>query len=598
MRMSRLFSQTLREAPADVAGDAAQLLARAGFVRQPPGGAATYLPLAARTLAKIEALAQAEVEALGGQKVVLPLAYPANAWPAGERLSPDRSWGRFRDRTGREMLLPANGAALVAELARREIRSYRQLPALLYEVAAGWLDEAANRGGPLATSEHRILRSYSLDADAAGLDVQYQAHRRAWLALFERCNLEALVARSRAQPAGGAAPPGAGTEASNEAPSCERFFSPQPGGETTLLRCDGCGDAATEDVATLRKQLPVHEEPLPREQVATPHASTIEELAALLGVPKSRTAKAVFVVATTSAEARGAGRFVFAVVRGDMEVNEAKLAAAVGATELRPATEAEIRAAGAVPGYASPIGLKDVLVVVDDAIPASPNLVAGANEDGYHLLNVNYGRDYGASLVLDIARARGGDRCARCGAILREQRAVELGSARKLGTVYADELGAYFKDRDGQPRPVVMGSYEVRCEQVLACATERNHDERGLAWPVEIAPYQLHLVGLTGAEQEADGLYDALQDAGIETLYDDREDSAGVKFNDADLIGIPLRLTLGKRSLREGGAELKRRMASQGERVPLDSVVSRVREEIEAQRSDPFLPGACAAGEP
>jgi prolyl-tRNA synthetase len=355
---------------------------------------------------------------------------------------------------------------------------------------------------------------------------------------------------------------------------------------------------------------------LPIEKVATPGAKTIEELAAFLSVPKSRTAKAVFLIATLQPE-QGAEQksaspvsrevFVFAIVRGDMEVNETKLANAIRATALRPAAEADIRLIGAEPGYASPIGLPagGWLTVVDDLVPRSPNLVAGANQAGYHLKNVNYGRDYTAQVVADIAAAQDGDACPNCASPLRAVRGVEVGNIFKLGTDFSDPLGCTFTDQDGQERPVIMGSYGIGSGRLLACVAEEHHDEYGLRWPVTVAPYQVHLIvlgGKAGREEEsaeaskaeslrqaAEALYERLQFEGIEVLYDDREESPGVKFNDADLIGLPVRLTVSERALKQGGIEFKRRDQAEKSIIPLDTgadpvdfspLIERIRAEI------------------
>jgi prolyl-tRNA synthetase len=332
------------------------------------------------------------------------------------------------------------------------------------------------------------------------------------------------------------------------------------------------------------------EPPLPLEKVVTPGVTTIETLASFLDIPTAKTAKAVFMVATILSGVEDVERFVFAVVRGDMDVNETKLLNAVKARSLRPATEEEIRVSGAEPGYGSPLGVRDAIIVVDDAIPSSPNLVAGANEAGYHLLNVNYGRDYEADLVCDIAVAREGDACPRCGALLRAARGVEVGNIFKLGTRYSEALGATFVDREGVAHPVVMGSYGIGIGRTLACIAETHHDEYGLLWPISVAPYQVHLTALlrdkSGVVEVADRLYADLQAAGVEVLYDDREASPGVKFNDADLIGLPLRLTVGARGLKKGGVELKRRDRQERVLVPVAEAVARVRSEIAALEAE------------
>jgi len=287
-------------------------------------------------------------------------------------------------------------------------------------------------------------------------------------------------------------------------------------------------------------------------------------------------------IATITEDTEDVEKFVFAVVRGDMDVNETKLANAVKAKDLRPAHDEEIQAIGAEAGYGSPIGVKGALIVVDDAIPASPNLVAGANEDGFHFLNVNFGRDYQADIVADIAAAKDGDFCPRCGKAMRTSRGVEIGNIFKLGTKYTSALGATFLDKDGKEKPVIMGSYGIGVGRLLACVAEEHNDEHGLIFPITIAPYQVHLVNLSRKSNAAEELYQTLQNSGIEVLFDDRDGSPGVKFNDADLLGLPLRVTVGDRSLKKGGVEVKRRAGGDAKLVPLDNIVLMLKDEITA----------------
>ncbi len=359
-------------------------------------------------------------------------------------------------------------------------------------------------------------------------------------------------------------------------------------GEDTLLFCDGCGYAANRQVARFRRPAAEPEPLKPVEKIATPHTRTIEDLAILLGMPTARTAKAVFLIATYELEKKPAERFVFAVVRGDTEVNEYKLANVLTqtlggpVTGLRPATEAEIAAIGAVAGYASPVGLTAGLLwltVVDEAIPVSPNLVAGANEEGYHLLNTNYDRDYSAEIVADIAAAGEHAACPECGAPMRSTRGVEVGNIFKLGTRYSEAMGVTFVDEQGQPHHVIMGSYGIGVGRLLACLAEEHHDERGLCWPVSVAPYPIHLVRLSGKsgapDAAADELYQSLCQAGLEPLYDDRAESPGVKFMDADLIGIPLRITVSDRGLKQGCVEFKPRKSGEAFLVPVEQAIER-----------------------
>jgi prolyl-tRNA synthetase len=581
MKMSRLFGTTLREAPAGAESDSHALLVRAGFIRQLGAGLFSSLPLAKRSLARIEALLRAEMNALGGQELSMPVVHPAEVWKsAGRWDSVGEELARFKDRRGRDMVLAMTHEEVATDLCRTEVRSWRQLPMLVYQIQTKFRDDPRPRAGLIRVREFTMKDSYSFDADEQGLDAQYRAHHAAYLGFFARCGLPAIPVGSDSGMMGGSV--------------AHEYMYLTPVGEDTIVSCAGCGYRANRQVAGFMRA-PVAGEPLrPMERVATPHCTSIEELAALLKVPASRTAKAVFMVATGGpggAAADGTPRFIFAVVRGDREVNETKLANAVKADALRPATEDEIRAVGAVPGYASPIGVSaEALVVVDGEAAASTNLVAGANQEGFHLLNVNVPRDYAAGLVCDIAAAAEGDACPRCGAPLSLARGVEVGNIFKLGTRYSAVIGATFQDAEGRERPVVMGSYGIGVGRLLACIAEEHHDGRGLAWPVTVAPFDVHVVPLAGPDAEAGKAADrarrALEEAGVEVLLDDREESPGVKFADADLIGIPVRLTVSARSLAAGGVEMKRRDAEAKEIVPEARLAERVKAELDAMRAE------------
>lgn len=593
MRMSRLFSHTLREAPAEAEISSHQLLLRAGFIRQLAAGIFSYLPLARRSLTKIENIMRQEIEAIGGQEISMPVVQPADIWKeTGRWYQIDAEMGRFNDRSGREMGLAMTHEEVVADLVRKEVRSYRQLPQLLYHIQTKWRDDPRPRAGLIRVREFTMKDSYSLDADWEGLDHQYRAHYQAYFNIFHRCDLPVIAVKSDVGMMGGQ--------------MAHEYMYLNPVGEDTLLLCDACGYSANRQIAMFKKYEPVEEPLLEIEKVSTPNSKTIEDLANFLNIPKSKTAKAVFLVATFApdlgvqnaesirSESRRDQSFVFAIVRGDMEVNETKLANAIKARELRPATEDEIRSVGAVPGYASPLGLQrdgkelSVQVVVDDVIPASANLVAGANQEGYHLRNVNYGRDYQADIIADIASAQSGDACPNCGSPMRAERGVEVGNIFKLGTRYTDAMGCYFLDQEGQSRPVIMGSYGIGSGRLLACIAEEHHDEQGLIWPITVAPFAVHLIGLAGREKEdeisltAEGLYKNLSAAGIEVLFDDRNESPGVKFNDADLIGLPIRLTVSKRAMKNGGVEYKRRDQAERSIVPIEKVLAFVKQEISA----------------
>ena len=567
MRMSNLFGQTLREAPGDTEVISHQLLIRSGFIRQLGTGIFSYLQLAKRSITKIENILREEMNAIGGQEITMPVVHPAELWKeTGRWYQIGSEMGRFLDKNQRDMVLAMTHEEVIADLVRREIQSYKQLPRLLYHIQTKWRDDPRPRAGLIRVREFTMKDSYSLDMDWEGLDKQYRAHYQAYFNIYHRCGLPVLAVKSDVGMMGGKL--------------AHEFMYLTPIGEDTLIICNTCGYTANRQVAKFRKPAAPAEPLKSIEKVSTPQVSTIQDLAGFLNIPKSKTAKAVFAVATITEGQRDMSKFIFAVVRGDMDVNETKLANAVQAKDIRPAHEEEIRQIGAVPGYASPVGLNDVLVVVDDMVPESPNLVAGANEEGYHLLNVNYGRDYRASIVADIAVADEGHACPECGNPLHASRGVEVGNIFKLGTRYSDSLGCTYLDKDGKPKPVIMGSYGIGVGRLLACVAEESHDERGLIWPITIAPYQIHLVALKGGEEAATNLYSELQANGFEVLYDDREESPGVKFNDADLIGIPVRLTVSTRSLKEDGVELKLRRGSQATIVPRNEVLQRVKKEI------------------
>ena len=475
MRLSHLFSQTLREIPSDTEVISHQLLLRAGFIRQLGSGIFSYLPLAYRTLTKIMNIMREEMNAIGGQEILMPVVHPADVWKeTGRYYQIGSEMGRFKDKTDHDMVLAMTHEEIVADLVRGIIRSYRQLPALVYHLQTKWRDDPRPRAGLIRVREFIMLDSYSLDSDWEGLDAQYQAHYDAYFKIFKRCGLSTVAVQSDTGMMGGK--------------MAHEYMYLTPIGEDSLLFCDSCGYSANRQVAAVRKPDPEPEAQLPLEKVATPNASSIEELSAFLHVPASRTAKAVFFMAgVDDQDGNQHDQFVFAVVRGDMDVNETKIANLLKARDLRPAAADEIQASGATAGYASPVGLRDVLVIVDELIPRSPNLVAGANEEGYHFRNVNYGRDYSAAMIADITAAREGDACPKCGSPMRLARGVEVGNIFKLGTRYTDALNCTFLDADGNSKPVIMGSYGIGVGRLLACVAEEHHDEHGLIWPVSIA---------------------------------------------------------------------------------------------------------------
>jgi len=572
--MSNLFGATLRTAPGRTEAEGHQLLVRAGFVRQLGQGIFSYLPLGWRSLKKIEGILREEMEAVGGQELSMPVVQPAEVWKAtGRYHSVGPELARFTDRRDRPMVLAMTHEEVVADLCRSEISSYRDLPRLVYQLQVKFRDDPRPRAGLVRVREFTMKDAYSLDADEAGLDRQYRAQYRAYFNVFNRLALPVIAVGSDVGMMGGS--------------MAHEFMYPTPIGEDTLVLCDGCGYAANRQIAGVRKPEPDRPEALPISKVATPGTTTIDDLVAFLDIPASRTAKALF-MATEREQTDGSlvVDSIVAIVRGDMELNETKLANAVKAGDLRPMTEEEITGIGAVAGYGSPIGVSGATVVVDELIAASTNLVAGANEAGQHYLNTNHGRDYTADVVADITAAREGDACGVCGSPVRTTRGVEVGNIFKLGTRYSAAIGATYLDAEGQQRPVVMGSYGIGVGRALACAAEEHRDGYGLRLPITIAPYQVHLCRLGGAGADearalADRLYDELRVRGVEVLYDDRGERAGVQFADADLIGLPLRITVGGKAFANGRVEVKRRDSDTAEAVALDEAVEHTLGRIE-----------------
>ena len=563
MRLSNLFFTSLRDDPADAEMVSHKLLVRAGYVRQLGSGIYTLLPLGFRATRRVEQVIREEMDAIGGQEMEMPVVHPAELWKESGRwfkIGPELL--RFSDRGGRDMVLAFTHEEVVADLLRDLVQSYRQLPMIVYHFQTKFRDEPRARGGLIRVREFVMKDSYTLDADDAGLDRSYQAHFDAYARIFSRLGLDAIPVASDVGVMGGS--------------GAHEFMVLNEHGEDTLVICEACDYAANQQVATIRKPEPPTEEPMPTEEVETRGTDTIASLAALLGVGADRTAKAAFF--TT-----GDGRLVTAIVRGDFEVNETKLSNAVKAVGgLRPAHAEEIRAAGMEPGYASPIGAHDTTVVVDDLAATSPNLVAGGNHHGYHLRNVNVGRDFTPDVVTDLVNAREGDPCPNCGSPVVLRHGIEVGNIFKLGTDFTVPMGATYLAEDGSRNPVVMGSYGIGLGRNLACVVEAHHDEKGIVWPAEIAPYPAHLVSIGAGRDEtvraeAEGLYQRLTDAGVEILYDDRDESPGVKFTDAELMGMPTIVTISPRSLAAGGAEVTDRASGERAVRPIADVEAMLR---------------------
>jgi prolyl-tRNA synthetase len=560
MRLSHLFFTTLRDDPADIEMPSHRLLVRAGYVRQLGSGIYSLLPLGKRVNDRVEQVIREEQNAIGGQEIEMPVVHPADIWRASGRydaIGPELT--RFKDRNGRDMVLAMTHEEVVGLLLADIVRSWRQLPQQVYHFQTKWRDEPRARGGLIRVREFVMKDAYSADRDQAGLDASYEAQYGAYVRTFERLGLETVVVASDVGIMGGS--------------QAHEFMVLNPAGEDVLVLCESGHYAANRQVAIVPKPEGSGEEPLPLEEVATPGTTTIATLAAFLGVGPERTAKAAFFVT-------GDGRLVTAIVRGDYEVNETKLSNAVDAVGgIRPATVEEIKAARMEPGYGSPIGAKGTVIIIDDLVERSPNLVAGANREGFHYRNVNAGRDYTPDFVADITNAQEGDACPVCGEPVILRNGIEVGNIFKLGTKFTDAAGATYLGEDGVAHPIIMGSYGIGVGRSTACIVEAHHDDKGIVWPAEVAPYAAHLVSIGAAKEPqvaevAERLHDLAAAAGsrLEILWDDRDESPGVKFTDAELLGMPWILTVSPRSLAAGGIEVTERSTGERATQPIEAV--------------------------
>ncbi len=574
MKRSESFIQTRRERPSDAESEGTALLLQASLVDFIGAGIFQYLPFGTRAVRNIEQIMREEMNKIGGQEVRMPVVHPASLWRESGRWD---EWGpellRMSDRGDRPLALAPTHEETITDMVRNRVQSYRQLPFMLYQIQTKFRDEPRSRGGLIRVREFTMKDAYSFHRDRESLDEYYPEVHEAYMRIFRRCGIE---------PHAVSADPGLmGGGESHE------FMLPAPVGEDQLVSCSSCGYAMNKESAAPSKTFPGDSDQSPAdvEEVHTPGCQTIDEVANFLDLPTYRTAKAVFYRASGGNEEVD-GRLVFALIRGDLEIQEDKLKSLLEVDELEPATEAAIRDAGAVAGYASPLNVKDeVSVVADTSVPNAPNLVAGANREEYHLKNVNYGRDFEADLEADIAGVREGDACPECGDELQVRNSIEIGHIFKLGTRYSNSMDATFLTEDGEEVPFEMGCYGVGPDRLLQSVVEAWHDEDGIVWPTSIAPFTVTVLPVgSGTEQveKAEEIHHRLDDAGVDVLFDDRDERSGVKFNDAELLGIPLFVIVGPRGLDNGELDLQRRMDGESKQVSLDrDVVQAVRDELE-----------------
>ncbi len=558
MKVSQLVTKSLRDDPPEAETASHRLMLRAGLIYQVAAGIYASLPLAFKSLRKIEAIIREEMDRAGGQELLMPALQPMELW---EQTGRGAAFGdnlfSLEDRRGRPMVLAPTHEEVVTGIVKANVQSYRDLPVVLYQIQTKFRDEPRPRAGLVRVREFVMKDAYSFNADEESLDDSYQAMAQAYKNIYRRCGLPVLMAEADSGAIGGK--------------DSHEFILTTPTGEDTVITCSACGYTANAEKASgVYHELSAEDEES-LEEVSTPGVKTIDGLAQYLNISDEKTFKAVFYMAD--------GELVFVTIRGDLEVNDIKLKNALHASDLHLADDQEVAKAGLVAGSASAIGIHDIKRVGDLSITRGNNFVVGGNKADTHLRGANYPRDFQVDILTDIALARPGQGCPNCGQPLEAVRGVEVGHIFKLGTFFSEALGANYLDQNGQHQPILMGCYGIGVGRLLAAAIEQNHDDKGIAFPATIAPYQVHLVGLNLADEqvaeEAERLYQELQDQGIEVLFDDRtEQTAGVKLNDVDLLGLPVRLVVSPRNMKAGVVEFKQRLDETSSLVPTGEVVA------------------------
>ena len=555
MRVSKLYAPTLREVPAEAEVVSHQLMLRAGFMRKAAGGIYTYLPLAWRVLKKIERIVREEMDAKGSQELLMPIVQPAEIWQESGRWDVyGAEMFRLQDRHNRCFCLGPTHEEMVTTLIRGDVRSYRQLPLSVYQIQNKYRDERRPRFGLMRGREFIMKDAYSFDRDEAGLDKSYQDMYDAYTNIFTRCGLNFRPVEADSGAIGGS--------------GSHEFMVIADSGEAEIVFCTSCDYAANVEKAELFPLEAQEEAMLTKEEVVTPDCKTIADVCAYLKLPVDHSVKAV---AYNSEKG-----LILCFVRGDHEVNEIKVINTCGVIDLEMATEEQLAAAGTVGGYMGPVGIdnKKVIVVVDATVMKMHNVCCGANKEGYHFINVNPGRDFTPTYVADIRLIQEGDPCPHCGGEVSKARGIEVGQVFKLFTKYSSALKATYLDENGKEHPMVMGCYGVGFSRTMAAAIEQNYDDNGIIWPIEIAPYHVLVVPVNTKDEasaaKAEEIYMQLKKVGLETVIDDRNERPGVKFKDADLIGYPLRVVVGPKTLTEGKLEVKIRKTGEIRYLPLD----------------------------
>ena len=552
MRLSEMHLKTLREVPSEAELASHILLLRTGMIRKLVSGVYGFMNMGYRSVRKIENIIREEMDAKGGQEILMSAVQPAELWQeSGRWYAYGPELWRLKDRNGRDFCLGPTHEEIFTDIARADITSHRQLPVNLYQIQTKYRDEARPRFGLMRSREFIMKDAYSFDKDDAGLDVSYKKMFIAYERIFKRCGLDFRPVEADSGAIGGS--------------NSHEFTAISEVGESEIAFCESCDMAATLERAEAVDAKPTGSEKdfLPMEDVHTPDTKTIEEVAKYLGITEDKTMKALLFV--TYDEEGNKDKYVAAFVRGDRELNMTKLINALDIPEhaIEFADEKEMSAVtGCVGGFTGPTGLHDCIIVVDSELLGQVNLVAGANKPNYHTKNVNYGRDYKADIVVDLKTLREGDACPACGKPVKTARGIEVGQVFKLGTKYSESMGAYYKDENQQEKPIVMGCYGIGVTRTLSAVVEQHHDENGIIWPISVAPYHCIIMLINPKDdvqkELAESIYNSLQGMGVEALLDDRAERPGVKFKDADLLGIPIRITVGKLA-GEGQVEYKLR---------------------------------------
>lgn len=567
MRWSRTFIPTQKEVPAEAEVISHKLMVRAGLMRKLTSGVYTYLPLGLRAIKKVEQIVREEMNRAGAVELLMPILHPAELWRESGRWNVyGKELVKVKDRHNRDFALGPTHEEVITDLIRNHIRSYRRLPLTLYQIQTKFRDEIRPRFGVMRAREFVMKDAYSFHQDEASLDETYRRMYEAYTRIFQRCGLATAPVQADSGSIGG--------DVTHE------FMVLADTGESEILSCR-CGYAASAEGAHSRiPPYAIEEKIKPLEKVSTPGAHTVEQVTKFLGVDAKRLVKTILY--------RCDDKMVAVLIRGDRDVNEAKVRRTLGCERLEMATPDEIQqVTGAPVGFSGPIGLTEVKMVADLSLKGLANVVVGANEDQAHMINANFPRDFPVDRFEDLHLARAGDLCTGCGKPLSSRRGIEVGQIFKLGAKYSTSMKATFLDKDGNEKPFIMGCYGIGITRTVAAAIEQYHDEDGIIWPMTIAPYQVLVLPLNVADEPtmamAQRLYRELTDADLEVLLDDRDERAGFKFKDADLIGIPLRLTVGEKSLQRGQVELKLRRQGQVLKVAAEDAVSRALELVSTE---------------